>query len=184
MFNLFVTTLSLIRAVWRPSFGAELPPNNTNPQFQRLSALPSLRELSFRTRTSLPDPIRQPSSLASAMPSCRGDIASTSCLHCARDNGRFTDCVRICPNRSASFLKGATVNPRHTLRATTRAPHLPFACCKRMERTFWYYSLRIGKVARSFHYLSNKKLSTEQSRQHKSSACTLLFQSTILPIVS
>ena len=44
----------------------------------------------------------------------RADIASTLCLHCARGNRRFTDCVRIRPRRSGAFpddfFNGACAN--------------------------------------------------------------------------
>lgn len=62
-----------------------------------------LRNLSFRPDTSLSTSFNHLSSLNSAMLFRRGEIASTSCLHCARDNDRYTECVRIRSRDEGSF---------------------------------------------------------------------------------
>lgn len=71
---------------------------------QRLTLLPVLRNLSFRPDASLPAPFDHQSLLNSTMLFRRGEIAATSCLHCARGNDRYIECVRIRPRDGAPFL--------------------------------------------------------------------------------
>ena len=70
-------------------------------QFRRLAKLPVLRPLNIRPANLQPEPMKHQPSLVSALPYRCGEVAATVCLHCARDNDRYLDCVSLLTSRRA-----------------------------------------------------------------------------------